>query len=171
MKSLIIAALTVFAVPAQAHIVFAPAEAPAGSYYAGEFRIGHGCFDAATTAVRITIPGDVLIARPRPKPGWTIEIERTPLPAPVMSEGREQRERVAAITWRGQLPSDQFDGFGLMLKLPAGRTGSLYLPVRQTCDKDAVEWSEIPAVGQNWGALKHPAPVIELKPVGSSHIH
>ena len=149
MKKLMIAAVAVFAAPAQAHIVFAPAEASAGSYYAGEFRVGHGCGDAATTAVRITIPGDVLTARPRPKPGWTIEIERAPLPAPVAVEGREQRDRVAAITWRGQLPGDQFDGFGLMLKLPAGRTGPIYLPVRQTCGKDSVDWSEIPTAGQS----------------------
>ena len=53
MKRLMIAAAAMLAVPAQAHIVFAPAEAPAGSYYAGEFRVGHGCGDAATTAVRV----------------------------------------------------------------------------------------------------------------------
>jgi uncharacterized protein YcnI len=171
MKRLMIAAAAMLAVPAQAHIVFAPAEAPGGSYYAGEFRVGHGCGDAATTAVRVTIPDDVLIARPRPKPGWTIEIERAPLPAPVLSEGREQRDRVAAITWRGQLPGDQFDGFGLMLKLPAGRAGPIYLPVRQICGKDSVDWSEIPTAGQSWGSLKHPAPTIELKPAEMNHMH
>ncbi|MBS0502374.1 MAG: YcnI family protein [Proteobacteria bacterium] len=171
MKCQMIAALAMFTVPAHAHIVFWPAEAPAGSYYAGEFRVGHGCGETATTAVRVTIPDDVLIARPRPKPGWTIEIQRAPLPAPVMSEGREQHDRVAAITWRGRLPGDQFDGFGLMLKLPAGRAGPLYLLVRQICGKDSVEWTEIPAAGQNRGALKHPAPVIDLKPAESGHMH
>jgi uncharacterized protein YcnI len=171
MKTLMIAVAAMIAAPAGAHIVFAPADAPAGSYYAGEFRVGHGCGDAATTAVRVTIPDGVLIARPRPKPGWTIEIERAPLPAPAMSEGREIHERVAAITWRGQLPADQFDGFGLMLKLPADRTGSHYLPVRQTCGKDSVDWSEIPAEGQSWGSMKRPAPMIELKPAESHHMH
>jgi uncharacterized protein YcnI len=171
MKNLMIAAAAMIAGPAGAHIVFAPAEAPAGSYYAGEFRVGHGCGDAATIAVRITIPDGVLIARPRPKAGWTIEIERAPLTAPAMSEGREVRERVATITWRGQLPSDQFDGFGVMLKLPDGRTGPLYLPVRQTCGNDSVDWSEIPVAGQTWRALKHPVPMIELTPAESNHTH
>jgi uncharacterized protein YcnI len=171
MKSLMIAVAAMIAGPAGAHIVFAPAEAPAGSYYAGEFRVGHGCGDAATTAVRVTIPDGVLIARPRPKAGWTIEIERAPLTAPAMSEGREVRERVATITWRGQLPSDQFDGFGVMLKLPDGRTGPLYLPVRQICGTDSVDWSEIPVAGQSWGTLRYPAPVIELKPAESGHTH
>ena len=171
MKKLMIAAMAVCAAPAQTHIVFAPAEASAGSYSAGEFRVSHGCGDASTTAVRVTIPDDVLTARPRPKPGWTIEIERAPLAAPAMSEGREVRERVAAITWRGRVPGDQFDGFGLMLKLPDGRTGPLYLPVRQTCGKTSVEWSEIPAAGQNWGSLKRPAPMVELKPAEMGHMH
>lgn len=171
MKKLLLTVAAVLATPVQAHIVFAPAEAPAGSYYAGEFRVGHGCGDAATTAVRVTIPDGVTTARPRPKPGWTIEIERAPLSAPIMSEGREKRDRVAAITWRGHLPGDQFDGFGLMLKLPAGRTGPLYLPVRQTCGKDVVGWSEIPAAGQSWGTLKRPAPVLEIKSAESGHSH
>lgn len=159
------------ATSAQAHVVMAPAEATAGSYYAGEFRIGHGCDDAATTAVRIEVPEGVLTARARPKPGWTVEVERVPLVTPVMSEGKEQRDRVSAITWRGSLPADQFDGFGVMLKLPKGQAGPLYLPVRQSCDGKTVEWKEIPAEGQSWGSLKHPAPVVALAPASSGHGH
>lgn len=159
------------ATSAQAHVVMAPAEATAGSYYAGEFRIGHGCDDTATTSVRIEIPQDVLVARPRPKPGWAIEIERTPLPTPVVSEGKELRDRVSAITWRGLLPADQFDSFGVMFKVPDGHPGSLYLPVRQTCGDKIVEWSEIPAAGQSWGTLKRPAPVIALAPATGRHTH
>lgn len=170
MKQLIIIAAAL-AAPANAHIVMAPAEATAGGYYAGEFRVGHGCNDAATTAVRIEIPEGVLTARPRPKAGWTIEIERAALPKPVVSEGREQRERVSAITWRGNLPADQFDGFGVMLKLPKEQSGPLYLPVKQTCAGETVAWTEIPATGESWSSLKHPAPVLELKPAKSGHGH
>jgi periplasmic copper chaperone A len=155
---------------AQAHVVFAPAEAVAGSYYAGEFPIGHGCTGAATTAVRIEVPEGILTARPRPKPGWTIKIERAPLATPVVSDGEEQRDRVAAITWRGNLPAEQFDGFGVMLKLPKGQSGPIYLPVRQTCGAETVAWVEIPAAGQSWGSLKHPAPVLSVK-AAAGHGH
>jgi len=157
--------------PVAAHVVMAPAAATAGSYYAGEFRIGHGCGDAVTTAVRIEVPDGVLIARPRPKAGWAIEIERSLLAKPVVSEGKEQRDRVSAITWRGHLPSDQFDGFGLMLKLPKGSSGPLYLPVQQSCGGETVAWSEIPAAGQSWGALKHPAPVLTIEAAPAGHGH
>lgn len=170
MKKLAIIA-AVISVPVSAHIVMSPSEAVTDSYYAGEFRVGHGCGDAATTAVRIEIPEDVLIARPRPKPGWTIEIERKTLTNPVVSEGREQHDRVSAITWRGSLPADQFDGFGLMIKIPKGKSGALYLPLRQTCGSETVEWTTIPVAGQSWGALKNPAPMLTLKPAASSHGH
>lgn len=100
-----------------------------------------------------------------------IEIERTPLPTPVVSEGKELRDRVSALTCRGLLPADQFDSFGVMLKVPDGHPGSLYLPVRQTCGDQIIEWSEIPAEGQSWGALKLPAPVIALAPATGRHTH
>lgn len=170
MKKFILVAAAL-AAPASAHIVFAPAEATAGSYYAGEFRVGHGCGDAATRAVRIEIPEGIMTARPRPKPGWSVAIERAPLATPILSEGREQRDRVAAITWRGNLPSDQFDGFGLMLKLPADRSGPLYLPVRQTCGDETVVWSEVAAAGHTGSPLKHPAPTLTVHPARSGHVH
>ena len=157
--------------PAGAHVVMAPAEAMAGSYYAGEFRIGHGCGEAATTAVRIEVPDGVLTARPRPKPGWTIEIERVPLAKPVVTEGKEQRDRVSAITWHGSLPADQFDGFGVMLKLPKGHSGPIYLPVRQSCGTESIVWNEIPAAGRSWGSLKNPAPMLTITPDSPQHRH
>ena len=38
-------------------------------------------------------------------------------------------QRVSAITWAGRLPADQFDQFGVMMKLPA-TSGALYF-----CDR------------------------------------
>jgi len=170
MKKLPILAAAI-AMPAGAHIVMSPSEAAADSYYAGEFRVGHGCGDTATTAVRIELPEDVLTARPRPKPGWTIEIERKALTSPATFEGREHHDRVSAITWRGTLPADQFDGFGVMIKIPKGKSGALYLPLRQTCGSETVEWTTIPAAGQSWGSIKNPAPMLTLKPAASEHGH
>jgi len=170
MKKFVVLA-AILAGSAQAHVVMSPAEATAGSYYAGDVRIGHGCDDEATTAVRIEVPEGIMTARPRPKPGWTVEVERVPLATPIVSDGKEQRDRVSAITWRGNLPADQFDDFGMMLKLPRGQSGPLYLPVRQICGAKAVAWTEIPAAGQNWGALKHPAPVLTLEPAVTGHGH
>lgn len=147
---------------ANAHIVLAEPEAEAGSYYAGAFRVGHGCDGKATTSVEIAIPDGILTARPRPKPGWTIAVKTAPLAEPVTVEGgRQIAERTASIVWTGELPPDQFDEFEILMKLPAGE-GTIYFPVVQNCGDDAVAWTDIPAAGQAWHDVPHPAPVLNL---------
>lgn len=146
-----------FATSASAHTVFADPEAAPSAYYAGFLRVSHGCGDSPTRAIRVEIPEGVMIARPQPKPGWTLSIEH----APLSREGGEITERVTAITWQGELPADQFDQFGIMMRLP-DQTGPLYFPVTQTCASGEQRWSEIPAPGQAWHALPRPAPMLTL---------
>lgn len=156
---------------AQAHVVFAEPEARPNSYYAGFLRVSHGCGASPTRAVRVEIPEGVNIARPQPKPGWTLEIERAPLAAPIPSEGGAIMERVTAITWRGDLPADQFEQFGIMMRLP-DRAGPLYFPVIQTCAEGEERWTQIPAVGAAWHSVSRPAPVLTLSaPAPDPHAH
>lgn len=158
---LIAAALTLSGA-AEAHIVLAEDTAKGGSYYAGFFRVGHGCDGAATTALRIEIPEGVLTARPQPKPGWDVSVEKAALPEPVQSEGGHAvTERVAAITWSGTLSPDQFDEFGVLMKLPKG-VGPIYFPTVQSCGAASIAWTDIPAAGQAWHEAPHPAPVLTL---------
>lgn len=148
---ILLATATLAAPPAlaSAHIVADPGQANVGAYQAVRFRVGHGCGDgAATTAVRIEIPPQMVSARPQPKPGWTLEIERG-------DEGK-----VAAVTWRGSLPDEQFDEFALMFKLPDG-AGTLYLPTVQSCGDEQSQWIAIPAPGER---PSHPAPSLTLVP-------
>jgi uncharacterized protein YcnI len=156
-------ALAAAAGPAAAHVVLAEPQAKAGGYYAGFFRVSHGCAAGqATTAFTVAIPDGVVSAKPQPKPGWTVETTRAPLPAPIKGEGGATlTDRVSTITWRGSLPDDQFDQFGVMMKLPAG-AGPIYFPATQTCGAAAVRWEQIPAAGQAWHSLPHPAPVLTL---------
>ena len=160
-RAALAAALAASPVIASAHIVLAEPTAKAGSYYAGFFRVSHGCDGAATTSLRVEIPAGVTIAHPQPKPGWTLGVEKAPLAAPITSEGKEVRERVRAITWTGRLDPEQFDQFGVMMKLPQG-SGPLYFPTTQRCGKVENAWVMIPAAGQAWHALPRPAPVLEL---------
>jgi len=155
--------------PAMAHVVFAEPKARSGSYYAGFFRISHGCGDSDTVSVRISIPQGVVSARPQPKPGWTLNIERSPLAAPIKGEGGTViKNRVMAISWTGRLPADQFDQFGVMMKLP-DLTGPLYFPVEQKCLRGENRWVDIPAPGQAWHSMSNPAPVIELTAPDDMH--
>lgn len=170
-----IAAAALFAAaPAWGHIVFAEPAAEAGGYYAGFLRVSHGCGASPTVSLRVTLPESVLTARPQPKPGWTLTIERVPLAQPVPGEGGALiRERVAAVTWTGELPADQFDQFGLMMKLPAD-AGPLYFPTVQTCVEGKNEWTAVPADPAGWRALEHPAPILTLSapaPAADQHQH
>ncbi len=163
------AALTTLALttaqPATAHVILSQPHAPSGAHYTAFLRVGHGCDGSATVAIRVEIPAEVRMARPQPKPGWTLAIEHVRLAQPERGEGgRPVEERVSAITWRGgPLPDDEWDDFGLAAKLPP-RTGPLYFPVVQTCERGEARWTDIPAPGQR---TAHPAPVVTLDPAAA----
>lgn len=172
MKHLFACALlsALVATSASAHVVFDEPEARANSYYAGFLRVSHGCGDSPTVALRVEIPAGINTARPQPKPGWTIEIEREPLAAPIRSEYGEITERVRAVTWRGRLEADHFDQFGLMLRLP-DQAGPLYFRAIQTCESGERRWIDIPASGQAWHAVESPAPVLTVTRPEAAHAH
>lgn len=155
---------------ARAHLVFAEPQAVAGSYYAGFLRVTHGCGAADTLSIRVEIPADVVSARPQPKPGWTLAVEHKPLATPIRGEGGALiTERVSAITWTGRLPADQFDQFGIMMKLPA-TPGALYFPTVQRCTSGSNDWVNLPATPEAWHATKDPAPILTLTPPAEHHM-
>lgn len=155
---------------ASAHVVFAEPEAAPNSYYVGFLRVSHGCDGSPTHEIRVEIPEGVNIARPQPKPGWEVSIERAPLAEPIASEGGAITERIAAITWRGELAAEHFDQFGIMMRLP-DRPGPLYFPVTQTCAEGELSWREIPAPGAAWNSVSRPAPVLNLATPEQSQAH
>jgi uncharacterized protein YcnI len=146
--------------PAQAHVTLSQTTASAGSNFFAYFRIGHGCSGWATTSLRIDIPADVLDAKPQPKPGWSLKVERAGGP----SDGDEQG-RVIAITWfGGPLDDTQWDEFGIAARLPK-RSGVVAFPAIQTCQQGEARWTDVPTPGQS-GHLAHPAPTVTLSPPG-----
>ena len=155
--------LLALVVPVTAHVTMSEPVAVAGSYYVGFLRVSHGCAGSPTITIHVTIPASIISAKPQPKAGWTIKIEKTALPVPIKGESGDIHERVSAITWTGRLDSDEFDQFGLMLKLPQ-EPGLLYFPTVQRCATGETDWTMIPAAGQPWHSVPSPAPVLEVKP-------
>lgn len=147
LKPLIMAAALAWAGAACAHVSVQPPAATAGGYQVLRFGVGHGCAGKATTAVRIDIPAGVASANPQPKPGWTLGVDHA-------GDGR-----VTAITWRGELPADQFDEFLIHAKLPAA-AGRLAFPAIQSCGTDTARWDD--------GAEGHPAPALTLTSAAES---
>jgi uncharacterized protein YcnI len=156
-KLILLAVLLAAPAPALAHVVAAPGEVKAGSYSAIAFRVGHACAAGDTTLkLRVEIPDGVASARPQPKTGWTIDIEKS-------------ADRATAITWTGRLPDDQFDDFALLMKLPA-QAGTLVFPVIQSCEKGESQWTEIPDPERPGEKLTRPAPTVRLIPAAAEQM-
>lgn len=149
LKNLCLAAALSAAGAAQAHVSVQPTEATAGSYQVLRFGVGHGCDGKATRALRIEIPNGVSAARPQPKPGWTLSVERSPDGA------------TTAIIWTGALAADEFEEFLILTRLPAS-AGALPFPAIQRCDGSELRWVEIAPSGGPRPA--RPAPVVNLRP-------
>lgn len=160
---------------AQAHVTLEYPVATAGQSYKATFKIGHGCGASPTRVVEVHIPAGVRGARPMPKPGWTLEVMRETLAQPYSSHGRSVAEDSTRIRWTAKteadmLPSGFYDEFVLVGTLPP-QAGMLYWPVRQQCLQGELDWSEVPAAGQAWGALKSPAAPLELMPAAGASTH
>lgn len=170
-RSLIVSLLMLAASPALAHVTANPDSGAAGSYFETAFRVSHGCEGTDTIALSIKMPPGTVTAKPQAKAGWTVEIRKSKLPAPVAAgHGRMADEQVDEIIWRGGvLPNDQYDTFGVLMKLPEKAGETLWFPVTQTCVKGSHSWSEIPAEGQQWHDLKSPAPFVKIEAPTHNH--
>lgn len=156
LRSFILAAALAAVGPAQAHVTIQPKALPSG-YQVLRFVVGHGCDDQPTTKISINVPPIVEIARPQPKPGWTLKIE----------PWRDRSDRVGLITWTGKLPADQFDEFLVLVKLPENARVAVF-PTVQSCGPTHQAWT---------GAdPDHPPPSVVITPQaspegGHDHLH
>ena len=73
------------------------------------------------------------------------------------------------MTWSGKLLDENFDQFGIHMKLPDKPNTVLYFPAVQECEKGVHRWIEIPEPGKTSGDYKSPAPALKLGPKGTSH--
>lgn len=159
---------------AMAHVTANPDNAIAGSYLETAFRVSHGCEGSETVSVSITLPKEIVMARPQPKSGWSLDIEKSKLEKPAsLGHGKMTDERVDTITWKGgSLPDAQFDTFSILFKVPDSTESTLWFPVRQICKDGEINWNAIPKDGQRWHDLKTPAPFVKSEPAAPSpHKH
>lgn len=172
-----IAACTLISVAgwAQAHTVLEYPVATAGQSYKAAFKVGHGCGASPTRQIVVDIPAGVQGAKPMPKPGWRLEVTRTPLARPYTSHGRTVTDDVTRISWTARtdddmLPNGHYDEFVLVATLP-DQAGMMYWSVQQACAQGRLEWTEIPKAGQKLSELKSPAAALELMPGAKAGAH
>ncbi|HSV51652.1 MAG TPA: YcnI family protein [Burkholderiaceae bacterium] len=160
---------------AHAHITLEYQVAPAASSYKASFKVGHGCAGSPTRQIVVEIPPGVQGARPMPKAGWALEVQREKLAQPIASHGRSITEDVVRISWTAKTRDDMlahahYDEFVLVAQMP-GLAGPLYWPVRQVCEEGRIDWVEIPKPGQKFSDLKAPAASLEILPAGGGAGH
>lgn len=177
-KSLCLAAVLcgLFPAAAMAHVTANPNTGEAGRYFKTEFRVSHGCNGSATTSVSIKLPKGTVVLKPQAKHGWTVQTRKSKLAEPVsVGHGKMTDEQFDEVIWSGgHLPDDQYDEFGVLLKLPADAQ-TLWFPVTQICENGQHEWVEIPSEGQKWHEVKSPAPFVTVtapeEPGHAGHKH
>ena len=146
-----------------AHAVLENPETAQNSTYKGVIAIDHGCKGQATRALRVTIPEGFIAAKPMPKPGWTVTIDRGAYAKGYAYKGGTLAEGAKVLTWTGNLPADEYDEFvfqGFVTDAVASGT-TLYFPVDQDCGTSSYHWVETP--GETSAAtLAHPAPGVRI---------
>lgn len=144
-----------------AHVTLANSQAETGSYFKATLVIGHGCNGSPTRAVTVFVPKGIVIAKPQPKSGWTVEVSVVRLQPPLVAHGKPLAERVTHVRWSGsELPDNQFDDFSLLVQLPE-QAGTLPFRVLQECAQGQSDWSEEARAGHR---PRFPAPVLEIAP-------
>ncbi|MFN9726365.1 YcnI family protein [Acidovorax sp.] len=167
--------VTAFFGTAFAHVVLEYQVAPAGASYKATFKVGHGCGASPTRQIAVDIPAGMRGARPMPKPGWTLEVQRDTLAQPYTSHGRTITDDVVRVTWTAKtaddmLPHAHYDEFVLVATTPA-QAGMVYWPVRQACADGRNDWIEVPKPGQKLSDLKSPAAALEILPAAGAGAH
>jgi periplasmic copper chaperone A len=173
MRVFLLLACLLIAMPAHAHVTANPDTGMAGAYFEAAFRVSHGCNGSDTIEVVLQLPPGMVVVKPQAKPGWKIEISKSKLAKPVPAgHGKMAIEQIDRVVWRGGvLPAEQYDNFGLLMKLPDAAGKTLWFPVTQTCKDGSHEWAEIPAEGQEWHDVKSPAPFVKIAPTDKGHAH
>jgi uncharacterized protein YcnI len=160
---------------AQAHVSLEQAQVQAGASYKAVLRVTHGCEGTATHTVVVRVPAGFRGAKPMPKPGWTVSVERAPLAQPYESHGRQVTDDVVQVTWQADtrqawLADAHFDEFVLRGQAPA-QPGPLWWAVQQLCEKGQWNWSETPASGTSTRGLKAPAALLQVMPAAAAVPH
>lgn len=160
------AAAVGLAAPAAAHVTVSPEVATQGEVATVTLRVPNEKSTASTVKLEVAFPEDAAVASVavKPVPGWTAQVQRRTLPAPVPgAHGTQVTDVVAAVTWTATgagIGPGEYQEFDLTIgPLPA--VDRLVLKALQHySDGEIVRWIEdTPGV-----PLEFPAPVLRLQP-------
>jgi periplasmic copper chaperone A len=159
----VVAALAL-APAAAAHVTLQPSEAPAGGFTRLDVRVPNERDNAGTTKVVVQMPPGFLSVSTEPVPGWDGAVTMRQLDEPVEEFGERVTEEVDRITFTAQgeanaIQPGEFRDFGLSLRVPEGRPGSMltFKALQTYSNGEVVRWIGPPD-------SEEPAPQVELTP-------
>lgn len=146
-----VGALLIGAGAASAHVVVSAPDAEQGGYSVLTFRVPTESDTAATSSVKVTLPG-LNSARTQPIPGWTSTVEK------------DSADLAVSVTWTAnpgaEVGPGQFQQF-LLSAGPLPEEDTVSFPATQTyTDGEVVEWNE--PVAQDGSEPELPAPTLTL---------
>jgi uncharacterized protein len=160
----VVVGVIAIAAPAFAHVTVNPSEAAKGSFTKLTFRVPNEEEAADTVSVAVSFDTAHAIASVsvKPKPGWTVDVQKEPLPTPIKTDDGTITEAVKLITWSGgKIAPGEFDEFEVSAGPLPDDVDALTFPTVQTySDGTKVEW--IQPVVEGATEPDRPAPTLTL---------
>ncbi|MEO6178384.1 MAG: DUF1775 domain-containing protein [Devosia sp.] len=140
------ATFAILALPAYAHVTLLVGEAHIGGGYKAVLRIPHGCDGSATVGVKVKLPEGFINAKPQPKAGWVLDIQKGNYAKTYTLYGSDVTKGALEVSWSGgNLPDDQYDEFAVNGTLAADLdiTKPLFFAIIQTCAEGETAWIDV----------------------------
>ncbi|MGX2961536.1 YcnI family copper-binding membrane protein [Peribacillus sp. JNUCC 23] len=153
---MMIAAFSLFAGMASAHVTVQPKETSQGQYEVFTVRVPSENEEVPTTKIEVKFPAEVNITRFEPKAGWKYEVQK------------DASDKITSVTWtaegEGLTPTD-FGQFNMQGKVADDATEIVWKAYQTYKDGSVVEWVGAPDADK-------PASVTVVNPGdGSGHDH
>ena len=136
---------------ADAHVIVTPENVYPG-FTDLTFRVLHGCGDAPTTRVTVTVPEEFVLAKPVVITGWNNTAKSAVYAEPVDLHGEVFTEGLVEMSWEGgSLPADYIGDFTVALMAPEQSGETFRFFVVQECEglpNNPQEWNlEVDVIG------------------------
>lgn len=157
--------------PASAHVTINPGTATQGGFAKLTFRVPNEKATASTVKLEVQFPPDAPITSVSVKPvaGWTADVQRRTLDAPITGgHGEQITEVVGMVTWTAspgaEIAPGQFQEFDISAGPLPSVDQVIFKALQSYSDGEIVRWIDEPNPAVD---LEHPAPVLTLVPAAA----
>ncbi|GLW99300.1 YcnI family protein [Microtetraspora sp. NBRC 16547] len=156
-----------------AHVKVTSDTATQGGYAALTFRVPNERDNASTTKIEVQLPTDTPLASVsvKPHPGWSYEITKTKLAAPIEAHGAQISEVVGQITWtatdsKSGIQPGEYEEFSVSAGPLPNTDRLVFKALQHYSNGEIVRWIQDPSAGGD--EPERPAPVLRLVPKGDA---